>query len=207
MTDITKKAVGELDNVASALRRAGSELGDANGVAGKLVSAVADRVESAGRSLDGRELGDLVGDVERFARRNPATFIGGAIAVGFLASRFLKSSSQAVPPRAERTDTPNDLDASQITAGGIAGFDTGSTVGYAGGASSFAEPQPESMLDRPLIAGLAALAVGAIAGAIIHETDREHQLFGTARDRLLESARTAARERVAQTVATVTGRE
>lgn len=204
MTDITRKAVGELDNVASALRRAGSELGDANGVAGKVVSVIADRVESAGRSLDGRELGDIVGDVERFARRNPATFIGGAIAVGFLASRFLKSSSQAVPPR---TDTANDLDASQITAGGIAGFDSGGAVAYAGGPVSFAEPQSESMLDRPLIAGLAALAVGAIAGAIIHETDREHQLFGTARDRLLESARNAARERVAQTVASVTSRD
>jgi hypothetical protein len=36
----------------------------------------------------------LVGDVENFARRQPALFIGGALALGILAARFLKSSSQ-----------------------------------------------------------------------------------------------------------------
>lgn len=86
-------AIGELDGLASALRRAGSELDNSSGMSGKVLSTVADRIESFSRSLDGRDLDGIVHDVEGFARRNPAAFLGGAIAIGFLASRFLKSSS------------------------------------------------------------------------------------------------------------------
>ena len=37
----------------------------------------------------------LLDDVEAFARREPAMFIGGAIAIGLLAARFLKSSRRS----------------------------------------------------------------------------------------------------------------
>ena len=50
------------------------------------------RLESFSRSLDGKDLDGVVRDVETFARRNPAAFLGSAVAIGFLASRFLKSS-------------------------------------------------------------------------------------------------------------------
>jgi hypothetical protein len=36
----------------------------------------------------------MVGEVERFARRQPTLFLGIAVAVGFLAVRFLKSSGR-----------------------------------------------------------------------------------------------------------------
>lgn len=187
-------ALGELDNIASALRRAGSELGDSSGVAGKFVSAAAERLESAGRALDGKELGDIVGDVERFARRNPATFISGAIAVGFLASRFLKSSASAVPPRQSLSS----------------GVSTGSgTTEFGANPADFPmethtlsdSGESEGMMDRPLIAGVAALAVGAIVGTIIRETDREHELFGQHRERLTKRALETARQTVAKGVA------
>lgn len=48
----------------------------------------------------------------------------------------------------------------------------------------------------PLMAGVAALAVGALAGALIPETTREHQLLGEHRDKLAERAREMAREGV-----------
>lgn len=48
--------------------------------------------------------------------------------------------------------------------------------------------------DSPLIAGVAALALGAIAGALIPESQREHELLGDYRDRVAEKAREAARE-------------
>ncbi len=182
-------ALGELDNIASALRKAGSELGDTGGMATKLVSTIADRVESAGRSLDGKELGDVVDDLERFARRNPATFISGAIAVGFLASRFFKSSASAVANRPQQSlaDT------------------TGSTTGPADFPTStdtFTDDgRAEGIMDRPLIAGMAARAVGAIVGTIIRETDREHELFGQHRERLTSRALETARQTVAKGVA------
>ncbi len=186
-------ALGELDSVASALRKAGSELGDNSGVAGKLVSAIADRVESAGRSLDGKELGDVVSDLERFARRNPATFISGAIAVGFLASRFLKSNPSAVAPRPQQSLAAASTDHGSGT--GPADFPTDmQSYSDDGGAEG-------GVMDRPLIAGVAAIAVGAIVGTIIRETDREHELFGQHRERLATRAMEAARQTVARGVA------
>ena len=190
-----EKPKSELDNIASALRKVSTELGDSGGVAGNLISAVAERVESAGRSLEGRAFGDVLDDVENFARRNPATFISGAIAVGFLATRFLKSSSSAVPPK---SDTPMALPAaSDMGAGNEVGVGTDfDSYPMVGGAMA-------SAMDRPLVAGIAAVAVGAIVGAIIRETDREHELFGNARDRLAQKATAAAKQKVADTVSTV----
>jgi hypothetical protein len=112
-------ATGELDSLASALRRAGGELGEQHGMSSRVVTTVADRIESFSRSLDGKDLDRVVRDVETFARRNPAAFLGGAVAVGFLAARFLKS---------ERPDTyggSRDF----YSSGGRYGLDRGSTSG------------------------------------------------------------------------------
>jgi hypothetical protein len=190
-------ALGELDSVASALRQAGSALGDNSGVAAKLVTSLADRVESAGRSLDGKELGDIVDDVERFARRNPATFISGAIAVGFLASRFLKSSASAVQNRPQ-TSTGGASTTTQSFAATGGGADVPmSTDSF----SDTDDSDQNGVMDRPLIAGVAALAVGAIVGTIIRETDREHELFGRHREQLTSRALETARQTVARGVA------
>ena len=48
--------------------------------------------------------------------------------------------------------------------------------------------------DNPIVAGFAALAVGALIGALIPETDREHELMGSTRDRLAGRARELARD-------------
>lgn len=86
-------ARGELDTLAMALRRAGNEVSDSGGMSGRVISTVADRIESLSRSIEGKNLDEVVDSVERFARSNTAAFLGGAVAVGFLASRFLKSST------------------------------------------------------------------------------------------------------------------
>jgi ElaB/YqjD/DUF883 family membrane-anchored ribosome-binding protein len=52
----------------------------------------------------------------------------------------------------------------------------------------------ELMMDNPLIAGVAAVALGAIVGAMIPETERENELFGEASDRLGERVGEVARE-------------
>lgn len=92
-------ARGELDTLASALRRAGSEVGESGGMSGRLISTAADRIESFSRSIEGKDLDEVIYSVERFARSNPAAFLGGAVAIGFLASRFLKSSNRPVASR------------------------------------------------------------------------------------------------------------
>ena len=183
-------AVGELGTLAGALRRAGTELSENSGLAGTAVNTIADRVDSISRSLDGKDLRGIMGDVEQFARRNPVAFVGGAVALGFIASRFLKSDANAVPA----TDTPMDLTGeNELDSGAL------SNARY----SSL--PGSDVITDSPMIAGLAALAVGAIFGAIVPETNREHQLFGETKDRLREKATTAARQKVSETISAVSG--
>lgn len=52
------------------------------------------------------------------------------------------------------------------------------------------------MRDSPLVAGIAALALGAIIAAVIPETDKEDELLGETRDRMLDQAKDAASEGV-----------
>ena len=89
-------AADQLNSVATALRKTGTEM--RNGEQGVLTEAVvgaADKVEWASDYLQSRTLGQVIGDVEGFARREPALFLGGAFLVGLLGGRFLKSSRPA----------------------------------------------------------------------------------------------------------------
>jgi ElaB/YqjD/DUF883 family membrane-anchored ribosome-binding protein len=52
------------------------------------------------------------------------------------------------------------------------------------------------MRESPIVAGVAALALGAIVGALIPETDRENELMGSTRDQLLDRGKELAREGV-----------
>jgi hypothetical protein len=84
-----------LGSVASSLKTSSMDMqtGDAAAI-GNVVERVADQVERAANYLEQSDMGEIVGGVERFARRNPALFIGAAFAVGMLGARFLKSSSR-----------------------------------------------------------------------------------------------------------------
>ena len=53
----------------------------------------ASRVEGLSDYLQKKSLSDVVGDVERFARRDPVLFLGGALLVGLLGGRFLRSAA------------------------------------------------------------------------------------------------------------------
>ena len=59
----------------------------------KLAEQAADRAERLGGYLRDNDADRILGDVEDFGRRQPWAVIAGGVAVGFLASRFLKASS------------------------------------------------------------------------------------------------------------------
>jgi hypothetical protein len=54
----------------------------------------------------------------------------------------------------------------------------------------------DAFTDNPLIAGVASLALGALLGALLPETEKEHELMGETRDRLAHQAKDMAREGV-----------
>ncbi|HET7707088.1 MAG TPA: DUF3618 domain-containing protein [Thermoanaerobaculia bacterium] len=62
--------------------------------------------------------------------------------------------------------------------------------------SSAGRQSRDVLTDNPLITGLAALAMGALIGALIPETEKERELMGETRDRLAHQAKEMAREGV-----------
>lgn len=93
-----EKTAGSIAGVADALRQSGRSLRENDtAVPAEYVDRAAEQIERIGNYVRNRTLGQLVGDAEEFARREPAIFFGGAFALGLLAARFLKSSE----PKAE----------------------------------------------------------------------------------------------------------
>jgi len=88
-------AAGSLDAVAQALRQSGDQLRtQQQGPLADLAGAAAGRVERLSGYLRDTDVTEMVRDVEGFARRQPAAFLGGAFTLGVLAARFLKSSAR-----------------------------------------------------------------------------------------------------------------
>ncbi len=59
----------------------------------KLAEQAADRAERLGSYLKESDADRILGDVEDFGRRQPWAVIAGGVAIGLVASRFLKASS------------------------------------------------------------------------------------------------------------------
>jgi hypothetical protein len=83
---------------ASALRGVASSLLHPNEAGTDTVSeyirTAGDRVQRAADYLENKDVREVVSDVEQFARRQPALFLGGAFMLGLVAARVLKSSRQ-----------------------------------------------------------------------------------------------------------------
>ena len=94
ISDQKERATDGLTRLAQAVRQSTQSLRDhQQGTVAQYVDRAADRIEEFSTRLRDRDLGELVRDAERFARRQPAVFIGAAFAAGVLAARFLKSSA------------------------------------------------------------------------------------------------------------------
>jgi hypothetical protein len=88
------RAAETLTGVAQTLRSSTQQLRDQNqDGASRAIERAADGVERFATYLQDANVDDVIDSVHEFARRQPAAFIGGAFALGFLASRFLKASS------------------------------------------------------------------------------------------------------------------
>lgn len=85
------RAADSLSSVAQTLRSSGQQMNGQEGISRYLTRA-ADEVENLAHYLEDRDVGELLGQVEDFARRQPVAFLGGAFTLGVLGARFLKSS-------------------------------------------------------------------------------------------------------------------
>jgi hypothetical protein len=96
-------ATDRLQHVAHAVRQTSQSLREQDQPQiAMLAERTAEQVEKASGYFAGKDVRDLVGEVERFARREPAVFLAGGLTIGLLAARFLKSSPPSQPIPAER---------------------------------------------------------------------------------------------------------
>ena len=75
-----------IDATADALADSGHE------TLSQVAASISDKVRTFSSYLENRPLEDLIGDARALARRNPALFMAGGVALGFTLSRFLKAS-------------------------------------------------------------------------------------------------------------------
>lgn len=94
ITDSKSRAAETLSGVASTLLSSSQQLREQNhSGAGRAVERAAEGVERFAHYLQDTNVDEVVDQVYDFARRQPAAFIGGAFALGFLASRFIKATT------------------------------------------------------------------------------------------------------------------
>jgi hypothetical protein len=87
------RAAETVGGVSQALHTMGEQLrGQDQGMIAECAESMAETADRVFGYLADKDIDQLAGDVELFARRQPALFLTGAFALGFLASRFFKSS-------------------------------------------------------------------------------------------------------------------
>ena len=80
--------------VQTALRETAHQLRKQGQNSAQYVDGATDRLERFSDYLRDTDVDEIIGEARGIARRRPALFLGGAATLGFLAARFLKSSSQ-----------------------------------------------------------------------------------------------------------------
>ena len=91
-----------LSTVANTIRNVGDDISSAKTESGladsaaKYTRTAAEKIEGVAAYFENKDVRAMARDLEGFARRNPAIFLGAAFGLGFLAARFFKSSSPKV---------------------------------------------------------------------------------------------------------------
>lgn len=103
---------GGLTSAAETVRRVSGTIseGDSQGgvseYAARYTETAAQKLEDAAQYFDRTDLKGIARDVESFARRNPAIFLGTAFALGVLAARFIKSGPSPLAIDTAMSDAP-----------------------------------------------------------------------------------------------------
>jgi hypothetical protein len=92
-----QKAAGAdyMSNIANIIRRTAYEFDGDLPQAGHYIRKAAAQLDSVSEAMRNRDMSEIVGNVQDFARKQPTAFFGAAVLAGFAAVRFLKSGSGA----------------------------------------------------------------------------------------------------------------
>jgi len=93
------RAAAQVGGVAAAARAAARSFERSQApAAARCTDAGASQIEALAQTIRARHWADLAADVEGAARRRPALFVAGAVALGFLAGRLLSAGPRRTEP-------------------------------------------------------------------------------------------------------------
>lgn len=139
--ELGSQVASQQQHLAGGLRALGDELSQMSsgtqdpGYATDLVQRAGEATGHVAQWFEEREPGDILHEVEDFARRRPGMFILMAAGAGLLVGRFLRGAK----------DAPSSDGSSTETSGGVATGSAGAAAGYDVGrspATSVSEPPP-----------------------------------------------------------------
>ena len=103
-----------LGTIAEAVQRAAGEFDGAVPQAAQYIRQAAGQIETVATAVRERDMRELLGEVQDFARRQPTLFFGGAVVLGFAALRFFKSSAPSTSQGSfARSNVSDDASASR----------------------------------------------------------------------------------------------
>ena len=94
-TNTMSKAGESLQQVAKAIRDTGQSLREQRPEFAGIADTAAQKVEEASTYLQQHDAGEVVSNLQDWARRQPAMVIAGGLGLGLLAGRFLRSGSSS----------------------------------------------------------------------------------------------------------------
>lgn len=102
-----RKSLGAdyIDSIAQATGRAAEEFEADLPQAASYIRQASEQIQSIAETVREKDVRELVGEVQDFARRQPTLFFGGAVVLGFAALRFVKSTA---PPATVAGSTAYD---------------------------------------------------------------------------------------------------
>jgi uncharacterized protein YjbJ (UPF0337 family) len=124
-----QKSVGAdyIASIAQAADRAAGEFDNDLPQAAQYIRMASEQIQGIADTVRERDVRELVGEVQDFARRQPTLFFGGAVILGFAALRFLKSAAPAAASAAVSTAASH--------------MDRGQSNGTMGGTGSYGQRQ------------------------------------------------------------------
>jgi hypothetical protein len=92
---VQRKSLGAdyIGSIAQATSRAANEFEMDLPQAAHYIRQASEQIQGVADTVRERDVRELVGEVQDFARRQPTLFFGGAVVLGFAALRFLKSTA------------------------------------------------------------------------------------------------------------------
>lgn len=90
-----RRAAEAVRGMAGALHRAAGDLKPENEAMGRYTDMAAERLDQFAGYLRRADWSEVLSEAENLARRQPAWFIGGAMAAGFVVARLIKNAGAA----------------------------------------------------------------------------------------------------------------